>query len=87
MDKKELARDELIGLNVKIIKCTDPNWEGKKGIVLDETKNTFLLEINGEQKRIAKKSATFEFAYDDKKISLNGADINYRPEDRIKKVR
>ncbi len=87
MDKKNLARDELIGLKVKVIKCTDPKWEGKRGIILDESKNTFLLETDGKQKRIAKKSATFEFVYHDKKICLNGADINYRPEDRIKKVR
>jgi ribonuclease P protein subunit POP4 len=87
MDEKKFARDELIGLNVKITKCTDPKWEGKKGLVLDETKNTFLLEIKGKQKRIAKKCATFEFTYDDKKICLKGADIVYRPEDRIKKVR
>ena len=87
MDKKALAKDELIGLKVKIIKCTDSKWEGKSGLVLDETKNTFLLEINGERKRIAKKTAIFEFTYDDKKIRLPGADINYRPEDRTKKIR
>ncbi len=87
MVDKNLARDELIGLKVKIIRCTDPNWEGKKGLVLDETKNTFLLEINGERKKIAKKTAIFEFTYHSKKIKLSGSDINYRPEDRIKKIR
>jgi len=85
--EKELARNELIGMKVKIKKCNDPNWEGKKGLVIDETKNTFLIKIEKEEKRIAKKSAIFEFEYEDEKISLNGSDIIYKPEDRIKKIR
>ncbi len=87
MNEKKLARDEFIGLKVKIKKCTDPTLEGKKGIIVDETKKTFLIETDDKIKRIAKKTAVFEFTYEDKKISLNGSKINYRPEDRIKKIR
>jgi len=87
MNQKKLARDELIGLEVKIIKCTDPNWEGKKGNIIDETKNTFLINIDNIEKKIAKKTAVFEFEYEDKKITLPGILITYRPEDRIKKIR
>jgi len=87
MDEKTLAREELIGRCVKIVECSDPAWQDKTGIIIDETKNTFLIEMNQTQKRIAKKIATFEFEYDDKKITINGSKITYRPEDRIKKVR
>ena len=54
---------------------------------MDETKNTFLLEINNQKKRIAKNIASFEFIYEGKKIEINGSKIAFRPEDRIKKVR
>ena len=54
MDEKKLARDELIGLKVKIKDCKDPSWIGKSGIVVNETKKTFLLEIEDEKKTIAK---------------------------------
>ena len=87
MDEKALAREELIGLQVTIKKCTDSKWTGKSGVIIDETKNTFLIRIDNENKRISKKIAKFEFEHDEKKTILNGLKISYRSEDRIKKVR
>ena len=87
MNEKTLLKEELIGLHVKIKKCTDPSWKEKTGVVVDETKNTFLIEIGDQQKKIAKNIATFEFEIDGKKMMLDGSKIAYRPEDRIKKVR
>ncbi len=87
MYEKTLARDELIGLQVKIKECKDPNWVGKTGLILDETKKTFLIEIDNQQKMIAKNIATFEFDIDGKKIEIDGSKITFIPEDRIKKVR
>jgi RNase P/RNase MRP subunit p29 len=87
MDKKTFAKDEFIGLQVKIKKCKDPCWIGKTGLILDETKKTFLIEINDQHKMIAKNIATFEFDFEGNKIAIDGSKIAYRPEDRIKKVR
>ena len=87
MDKKTLVKEELVGLYVKIKECKDPSWIGKSGLVVDETKNTFLIEIEDQQKMISKNIATFEFEYEGKKIALEGSKIAYRPEDRIKKAR
>ena len=56
MDKKTLAREELIGLHVKVKECKDPGWLGKSGLIVDETKNTFLIEIKNKKKKITKKS-------------------------------
>ena len=85
MNEKTFTKEEFIGLNVNINYCKDPSWIGKTGIVLDETKNTFLLKINGKNKRIGKINSKFEFKYKGKKITLNGSQISYKPEDRIKK--
>jgi len=87
MNEKKLAREELIGLKVKIKECKDTSWIGKSGLIVDETKNTFLIEVDNQKKTIAKKIATFEFDYEGKKVILDGSKITYRPEDRIKKVR
>jgi len=87
MYEKKLARGELIGLKVKIKECKDANWVGKTGFIIDETKNTFLIEVDNQKKTIAKNIATFEFEYEGKKVILNGSKITYRPEDRIKKIR
>jgi len=86
MDEKIFARDELIGLHVKIVDCKDPSWIGKYGMIIDETKNTFLIYIDDKQKKIAKNIALFEFEINGKKITINGSKIAFRPEDRIKKV-
>jgi len=87
MNEKKLAREELIGLQVKIKECKDPSWIGKSGLIVDETKNTFLIEVDNQKKTIAKNIAIYEFDYDGKKVILDGSKITYRPEDRIKKVR
>ena len=87
MNEKMLARGELIGLHVKIVDCNDPTWKGREGLIIDETKNTFLIEIDDQEKMIAKKKASFEFTIDGEKITIEGSKIMFRPEDRIKKVR
>jgi len=87
VDRKKLAREEFIGLHVTIRECMDSKWIGKYGVIIDETKNTFLIRINGKNKKIAKKIAKFEFENDEKKTILNGSKIAYRSEDRVKKAR
>lgn len=87
MEKSRIVKDELIGRNVTIKECTDPSWINVSGRIIDETKNTFLIEIRGKQKRIAKNTAIFEFEYDRKKTIVEGNRLLYRPEDRVKKAR
>ena len=87
MNESSIVKDELIGQQVKIKECTDPSWINKTGIIIDETKNTFLIESGGQQKKIAKNIATFEFEYKGKKTIIEGSRLIHRPEDRIKKAR
>ncbi len=87
MNAKNLGKEEFIGQHVKIVECTDPNWKGQYGLIVDETKNTFQIKTNHGNKTIAKKTAIFEFKTNDEKIIIDGKKIAYRPEDRIKKVR
>jgi len=87
MNEKKLARDELIGQKVTIKDCSDPEWNNTTGVIIDETKNMFLIEVDEKRKKIAKKIAKFQFEVDDEKIIIDGSKILYRPEDRIKKIR
>ena len=59
MNEKTFAKDEFIGLKVKIKECSDPEWKGKTGLILNETKNTFLIDINNQEKTIAKVARKF----------------------------
>jgi len=87
MNERAISKEELIGLHVKIKGCSDPSLVDVSGYIVDETKNTFLIKIDDKIKRIPKKNAKFEFAYDGGKITIKGSKIAYRPEDRIKKTR
>lgn len=87
MNQKIFAKEEFIGLPVNIIDSNDPNWKGKSGIIINETKNMFEIKINNKNKKIEKKNSKFVFEENGNKIILNGSKIAYRPEDRIKKTR
>jgi ribonuclease P protein subunit POP4 len=87
MEHDSIISDELIGRTVKILECTDPSWVNRSGLIIDETQQTFLIETNEKQKRIAKQTATFAFDYHGKQTIVKGTRLVYRPEDRIKKTR
>ncbi|HEB37124.1 MAG TPA: ribonuclease P protein subunit [Thermoplasmatales archaeon] len=82
-----LVKGELIGKGVRIKDCKDPSWVGKMGKIVDETKNTFKIEIDGEEKIIAKDIAVFEFKLGNKTYEVEGTRLKFRPEERIKKAR
>ena len=87
MEEQALVKDELIGKTDTIRDCTDPSWIGYSGVIVDETKHTFLIEKDDRQRTIAKKTAIFEFDHQDKKTLVEGVRLDFRPEDRIKKAR
>jgi ribonuclease P protein subunit POP4 len=84
---RNLVRHELIGLEVKIEKSTDPTQKGVKGKVIDETYNTIKIEVkNGKEKTIPKKNSVFIFTLPSgEKVEVEGRLLVGRPEDRIKK--
>ena len=50
MEHEPIISDELIGRMVTIIESTDPSWINLSGIIIDETKHTFLIEIEKKQR-------------------------------------
>lgn len=69
----------MIGLNIKV------TGKSTRGKIIDETKNSFIIESNGKRKRVLKKNNIIEFNFNNKKIMLNGNKLLARPEDRTKK--
>ncbi|MDX1534406.1 MAG: ribonuclease P protein subunit [Thermoplasmata archaeon] len=84
--RQDLVKHELIGLDVEVVEATDPNQRGVAGRVVDETRNTFLLETDGTEVRIPKAGATFRFDVDEGVI-VPGDRLRHRPEDRVKRAR
>jgi ribonuclease P protein subunit POP4 len=82
-----LSKDEYIGRHVTIRDCTDPTFQHEEGVIIDETKQTFLIQTDHGMKRIAKRIATFAFQQNGDLQCVDGSTICSRPEDRIKKTR
>jgi ribonuclease P protein subunit POP4 len=75
----KLRSGELIGLEVKIVESRNRFNTGKKGKVVDETRNMLVLKDDK-----GKTENTFEFDQEGKKIVIKGLLLMKRPEDRIK---
>ncbi|MDD5087103.1 MAG: ribonuclease P protein subunit [Candidatus Nanoarchaeia archaeon] len=84
INKKKLAKSELIGLNIKVIRSDNPFNEGVNGKIIDETKNMIVIETEKQQKKLIKDQCVFEFMLNNEKITIQGKSINKKPEDRIK---
>jgi len=81
-----LRKGELIGLRVEVVGATDPTHAHLEGRVVDETRNMLVLEVRGEEKRIPKQGSRFRFDVQGG-LEVDGDEIRFRPEDRVKKAR
>ncbi|HUR25571.1 MAG TPA: ribonuclease P protein subunit [Candidatus Thermoplasmatota archaeon] len=85
---KAVARGELIGLAAAVVASSDMGLIGLAGEVVDETLRTLSLRrADGRVVRIGKRESTFEFATAKGAVRVVGAAMEFRPEDRTKKVR
>ena len=81
-----LARHELIGLDVQVESNSMPGIVGLEGRIVDETRNTFLLETERKVLRIPKKNASLTFTLPDgQKARVSGSVLISQPENRINK--
>ncbi|MGB3945000.1 MAG: Ribonuclease P protein component 1 [Methanothrix sp.] len=86
---ENLVRHELIGLLVEVVEGRNPASVGISGRVVDETRNTFLIETRSGDKRVPKSSNRFLFTLSQGlKVKAEGSVLVSQPENRInKKIR
>ncbi len=82
MVRKTIFPHELIGEKIRIVKAANKSNVGKEGKIVDETKETIIIEQNGKTKILLKNEIIFELVGSGKIIA--GREIARRPEDRIK---
>ena len=88
MKEKDIVRDELIGLKMKVAGSKNNYAKGIEGKVIDETRNTLVVLTNdGSRKTLLKDQSLFQFNVNNKIIQVEGKLLVGRPEDRIKKGR
>lgn len=87
-DRKNPYQHELIGLKAEIVESSNPALCGKKGVIMDETRNTLKIEENGDIKVIPKKEVSLSVQLtEEKEVKMKGKKLVARPEDRVKKFR
>jgi ribonuclease P protein subunit POP4 len=90
INERNIARHELIGLRVKVERGPDSSMVGAEGTVVDETRNMLVLARSGDGRkvRVPKDGWTFRFALPGgRSAGVEGKDITFRPEDRVKRCR
>lgn len=86
LNPESLARHELIGLEVLVETSSNPGQIGLKAQVVDETRNTFLLETKAKVLRLAKKNTNLIFTLPDgQNVRVYGSILISQPENRISK--
>ena len=81
-----IIQGELIGLDAKVVKSTNPSNLSISGKIVDETRNTLVIRQNENDKVVTKETAVFQFTLPNGTIvEVEGAAIIGRPEDRVKK--
>jgi len=86
MERRDFMRQEFIGLEVEVVASGHSAYL-HKGVVVDETKNTFTISAEGIERMVPKPGNEFQFTCESKKIRIKGSEIQHRPEDRVKKIR
>ena len=83
---KNLARHELIGLTVSVADSDNPSNVGLMGKVIDETRNSLVIETQKGEKTLLKDRCTFVFVLPSgERVKIDGKILVARPEDRVKK--
>ncbi len=82
---RNLIHHELIGLETEFLSSNDQPQKVIKGRILDETRNTFLIETKLKNRIRISKKTTFKFNIpNEPTIQIEGEVLIGKPEDRLK---
>ncbi|HUB92590.1 MAG TPA: ribonuclease P protein subunit [Candidatus Saccharimonadales bacterium] len=85
-DNKNIVLAELIGLKARIVWSLDRKQKGMFGKVVDETKNTIVMETAEGKRSFIKGISRFRFYTPDGSFVVEGREIEFRPDERIEKA-
>ncbi|MBN2478186.1 ribonuclease P protein subunit [Candidatus Micrarchaeota archaeon] len=86
MEKKELLLVPWIGFEIQVIRSSNRLFIGLKGKVVDETKNTLVVETGGVRRRIPKGVCVFRVFSGKKTFDVEGKKIMFKPEEKAKHI-
>lgn len=81
----ENPRYQLIGLQARTVESRDPALKGLKGVIVDETRNTLSLKVDGKVKMIPKQIVTLCVICAGQEHKVEGREVLGRPEERLQR--
>jgi len=85
-NNRNIVLSELIGLRARIVDSLDKKQKGITGNVIDETKNTVIMETAEGKRSFVKMISRFRFYTPDGSFEVEGKEIDFRPDERIEKA-
>ena len=77
----------LTGLRARILSTTDPTLQGVEGVVVEESKNSIVIEVNGRRVRVLKAKTIFLFQLPGGEwVWVRGEEITGSPAERVKRL-
>lgn len=81
---QNILRHELIGLDVLVARASNPGHVGVSGRIIDETKNTLVIQTGRGEVRIPKRFSVFRIRLPDgTTVDVDGSSLEMQPERRI----
>ena len=81
---QNVLRHELIGLDVLVARASNPGHVGVSGRIIDETRNTLVIQTGLGEKRIPKRFSVFRLRLPDgTTVDVDGSSLETQPERRI----
>jgi len=82
----DIFRCEFIGTEAKVVQSAHPDSVGISGRIVDETRNTFVIQGCEGPKTLLKHLSVFHLAFSDATtVEIDGELLVGRPEDRLKR--
>ena len=80
---EEQSSETEVSTETEVKESTNTPIIGTKGMIVDETKQMFLIKTNHGLKKYSKKYSKWEFSCNDQKITLSGIELSKRPHERL----
>jgi ribonuclease P protein subunit POP4 len=84
IDVNDIVKHELIGLKTKVVDSKNKANIGIQGKIIDETKNTIIIQSKGDKKKLFKTNITIDVQVNNKIVRINGKLLVGRPKERVK---
>jgi ribonuclease P protein subunit POP4 len=84
MKSKDIIRQEIIGSLAEVIDSKNKSNIGIKGKIIDETKNTIIIEDKQKRKRLFKNNITLKITIKNQTAAIQGKLLSGKPKDRTK---